>query len=189
MRWRPRYSLRRYAYRVWPKARWIVLAFVVAVVVFGPTRPRAPESLSEGLHRVERAVDGDTLLLANGARVRLQGIDTPETKHPHRAPEPFGREAAEFTTRLVEGKQVRLELDVHRLDRYGRFLAYVYVEDLFLNEELVRRGLARARPEFQYRADMKRRFLAAQRSAQQQRLGIWSRPEPGRSQDKLDEAQ
>ena len=108
---------------------------------------RAPEDLADGVYRVERAVDGDTLLLANGARVRLQGIDTPETKHPHKLPEPFGGEAWACTAGMVEGKRVRLAFDTHRVDRYGRFLAYVYVGDVFLNERLVRRGLARARPQ------------------------------------------
>jgi micrococcal nuclease len=59
---------------------------------------------------VERVVDGDTLLLASGERVRLIGVDTPETKHPKKPVERFGKEASEFTGQMVEGKRVRLEL-------------------------------------------------------------------------------
>src|SRR5919198_6222440 len=60
---------------------------------------------------VERVVDGDTLLLASGERVRLIGVDTPETKHPKKSVEYFGKEASAFTRCMVEGKRVRLEFD------------------------------------------------------------------------------
>ena len=65
----------------------------------------------DGNYRVvERVIDGDTLVMANGERVRLIGVDTPETKHPRKPVEDFGNEAAVFTRRMVEGKRVRLEL-------------------------------------------------------------------------------
>ena len=60
---------------------------------------------------VERVIDGDTLLMENSERVRLIGVNTPETKHPRRPVEHFGKEAAAFTRRMVEGKRVRLEFD------------------------------------------------------------------------------
>ena len=116
-------------------------------------------------HFVERVIDGDTLVLATGQRVRLIGVDTPETKHPDRLPEPFGREAADFTRRLVEGRQVRLEYDRERLDIYRRLLAYVYVDGELLNERLIREGLSPARTGFSYRSDMQRRFRAAEEEA------------------------
>lgn len=88
---------------------------------------------------VKRAVDGDTLVLENGERVRLIGIDTPEmhesnklyrdaqrTKQDISTIQKLGRRAYEFTKKLVEGKHVRLEFDVEKHDRYGRLLAYVY---------------------------------------------------------------
>src|SRR5687767_4616129 len=58
---------------------------------------------------VERVIDGDTLVLASGERVRLIGVDTPETKHPRKTVQHFGKEAAAFTRRVVEGRRVRLE--------------------------------------------------------------------------------
>src|SRR4030042_6833798 len=79
--------------------------------------------------RVKRVIDGDTLLLTNGERVRLIGVDTPETKHPKKPVERFGKEAYLFTKEMVEGKEVRLEFDQQRKDRYGRLLAYVYLTD------------------------------------------------------------
>src|SRR5260221_8295539 len=79
--------------------------------------------------RVQRAVDGDTLLLDDRTRVRLLGVDTPETKRPDWPVESFGPEAHEFTRAHVEGRQVRLEFDKERHDKYGRVLAYVYLDD------------------------------------------------------------
>jgi len=76
---------------------------------------------------VDRVVDGDTIVLSDGKKVRLIGVDTPETKHPNKPVEYFGKEATEFTRRMCEGKQVRLEYDQEKIDRYGRTLAYVFV--------------------------------------------------------------
>ena len=76
-------------------------------------------------------MDGDTLVLDGGERVRLIGVDTPETVHPNKPVERFGKEASAFTKELTDGKRVRLEFEQGsaRTDRYGRTLAYVYLED------------------------------------------------------------
>ncbi|TAM38739.1 hypothetical protein EPN54_04020 [bacterium] len=105
---------------------------------------------------VARAVDGDTLKLENGERVRLIGIDTPEMHESSKlqrdarrsgqdeaAIKELGRQAYEFTKKLVEGKRVRLEFDAERFDKYKRLLAYVYLEDgTFVNAEIVKQGYA-----------------------------------------------
>lgn len=95
--------------------------------------------------RCERIVDGDTIVLSGGLRVRYIGIDAPETKHPDMPVEPFGRQAAERNRQLVEGKRVRLEYDTERTDKYGRSLAYVHVDGRFVNAELVAGGYAEAK--------------------------------------------
>jgi micrococcal nuclease len=69
-------------------------------------------------------VDGDTLMLGTGERVRLIGVDTPETKRPNTPVEYFGKEASAFTKRLAEGKRIRLEYDqannyLSHKDQYG----------------------------------------------------------------------
>ena len=94
--------------------------------------------------RVERVVDGDTVVLVGGERVRYIGIDTPELHHPRKPIEAYAREAKEVNRNLVEGKQVRLELDVEPRDHYGRLLAYVFREEdqTFVNAELMRLGYA-----------------------------------------------
>ena len=138
----------------------------------------SPEALEEGTYRVERVVDGDTLLLTNGARIRLQGVDTPETVKPNHPVEPFGPEATEFTRQFIaQGNgSVRLQFDRERVDKYGRFLAYVWVGDRMLNEELVRAGLATAELEYRYSSTMKTRFRRAEKEAEDAARGIWSSP-------------
>ncbi|NLB26530.1 MAG: thermonuclease family protein [Bacteroidales bacterium] len=91
---------------------------------------------------VKRVIDGDTFVIESNERVRLIGIDTPETVHPRRGVEPYGPEASEFTKNAIEGKQIRLEFDVEIYDMFKRLLAYVYVDNMFLNEQLLMEGLA-----------------------------------------------
>lgn len=159
-----------------PLAIGLLLAGIV-LARWWTTQPAAPTSaLSEGLHRVVRVVDGDTIILDDDHRVRLIGVNAPESVKPESPVEPFGPEASEFTKRFLSGKQARVTLDQERLDRFGRYLAYVWVDDRLLNEELLRAGLARWEPNFHYSESMKRRFRKAQQTAQHEKVGIWSRP-------------
>ncbi len=120
-----------------------------------------------------RVIDGDTIELADGEHVRYIGIDTPEM----RPVEAWAEAATAANRELVEGRVVRLELDVQERDRYGRLLAYVWAGDVLVNEELVRRGLAQVStypPDVRY----EQRFLAAQRAARQAGRGLWSDAAP-----------
>ena len=96
---------------------------------------------SPGMVKVTSIVDGDTIVIRGGYRVRYIGIDAPETFPDVEA---YGLEALEANRELVEGKEVRLEKDVSMTDEYNRLLRYVYVDDIMVNAELVRLGLARA---------------------------------------------
>ena len=127
---------------------------------------------------VKRVIDGDTLLLADGRRVRLLGIDTPETKHPDRPPEPWGAEASAFTRDRVGGRTVGLFYDTERTDRYGRTLAWVAVDGSLLNVELVRAGLSRAVLLSPLRPDFRRQLQAAEKAATAEGLGIHSPGSP-----------
>jgi len=121
---------------------------------------------------VERVVDGDTIIVEGVGRVRLIGVDTPETVHPNRPVEFFGKEASAFTKRLLEGKRVRLEYDQERQDRYGRTLAYVYLDDgTFVNAEIIRRGYGHAYPRFPFRH--MEAFRQFEREARDNRRGLW----------------
>ena len=121
---------------------------------------------------VERVVDGDTIVVRGVGRVRLIGVDTPETVDPRRPVEFFGREASAFTKRLLEGQWVRLEYDRERTDRYGRTLAYVHLRDgTFANAEIIRRGYGHAYTRFPFRhLD---RFRRLEREAREAGRGLW----------------
>ena len=143
---------------------------------FRPAEGTGPTSQQPaGLHaaRVRRAVDGDTIELADGRRVRYIGIDTPESVAPGRPVDCFGREASARNKALVEGGTIHLEKDVSETDRYGRLLRYVWVDGVLSNEALVREGFAQGAtypPDVKYQD----RLLAAQRQAREEGAGLSS---------------
>ncbi len=155
---------------------WVV-ALVVLVLLLQWWYAQ-PETLAPGVYRVDRVVDGDTLVLANQHRVRLIGADTPETVRPNHPVEPWGPEATEFTRRFVAGGEVRLQFDGRQKDKYGRNLAHVWVGDRMLEEELIRAGLATAETGYSYSLATKARFLEAQSEARAAGRGIWSGSAP-----------
>jgi len=118
-------------------------------------------------------IDGDTILLDGNEIVRLIGIDTPETKDPKKPVQYYGKEAYEFTKRLVEGKKVRLAYDLNKKDNYGRTLAYVYLEDgTFLNAEIIKQGYG-----FTYRHFLFKyfdEFKQYEIEARENEIGLWS---------------
>jgi micrococcal nuclease len=125
---------------------------------------------------VERVVDGDTIHVRVDGRVetvRYIGMNTPELRHPTRGAEPGGREAWTVNRELVAGKRAHLELDAQVRDRHGRLLAYVWVDGVMVNAELVRRGYAQVMtvpPNVRYQ----KLFLALQREARQSGRGLWA---------------
>jgi micrococcal nuclease len=169
--------LRRYRRRL-PVAVVVAVALLAVCLRLLPQAKPAADSVfdSPGPFRVERVVDGDTLRLEGGTRVRLIGVDTPETKHPRRPVEPLGIEAANFVRRHIEGRHVTLRFDRERRDRYRRVLAYVYVDKWFLNEELIRAGYSRAVTRFPYSSRMKKRFREAEAEARKNHRGLWQQP-------------
>jgi micrococcal nuclease len=127
---------------------------------------------------VIRVIDGDTIVVSPNEKVRLIGVDTPETVHPKTAAQCFGKEAKEFTRSLAERRSIRLILDEsnavrHHKDRYGRTLAYVYFDDgTMLNAELIRRGYAHAYTRFPFRHVVE--FRQLERIARSQAVGLWA---------------
>jgi micrococcal nuclease len=120
------------------------------------------------------------LVLDSGERVRLIGVDMPETKHPNKPVEHFGKEAAAFTRRMVEGKRVRLEFDPANARRahkdstqQRRTLAYVFLEDgALLNAEIIRHGYGFAYTRFPFARVAE--FRQLERDAREQRRGLWT---------------
>ena len=134
----------------------------------------SPQTLAENRQsaKVIRVIDGDAIEIEDGQKVRYIGIDTPETVHPDKAVQCFGQEATDKNRKLVESKTVELEKDISETDKYGRLLRYVYVEDVFVNDYLVREGYAHASsypPDVKYQDQ----FLQAEGEARQSNRGLW----------------
>ena len=153
-----------------------VLLFFLLLSVFSDLSAESP-TVGDGARRVVRIIDGDTLVLKPNEKIRLIGVDTPETKHPKKSVGCFGPQASEFTKKLVEGKKVRLELDevntrLGHKDKYGRTLGYIYLEDgTFLNEEIIRLGYGKITT---FRFSHRDEFQALEREAKEWRRGLWS---------------
>jgi micrococcal nuclease len=151
-----------------------ILSFlVICGVWFGLSRsgvnPTRPEEF-----RVLRVVDGDTIVVETIGKVRYIGVNTPETHHPVKGVEYYGKEAYAANQRLVAGKKVRLEYDVQREDKYGRTLAYVYAGKTFVNAKLMEDGYAQVMtvpPNVKHAED----FLDLQRKARSAGKGLWGR--------------
>ena len=128
---------------------------------------------SNDTYLVTRVIDGDTIEIEGGKKVRYLGIDTPETVDPRKPVQCFGIEASNENKKLVLGKRVKLEKDISETDKYGRLLRYVYVDDIFVNDYLVRNGYAYAvtfPPDVKYQ----QQFLEAQKEARENKRGLWS---------------
>ncbi len=128
---------------------------------------------SQSTFRVRWVVDGDTIILENNKHVRYLGIDAPEIERKDKKGEPLGEAARAFNKRLVFGKRVRLVFSKERTDRYGRWLAYVYLPDgTLVNAALIEAGFAHV---LYQRATGGRfqSFLALQRRAMARKRGIW----------------
>lgn len=124
--------------------------------------------------RVNRVVDGDTIELETGEKVRYVGVNTPESVKISSPVECFGKIASEKNKEMVEGKLVRLEKDVSDKDRYGRLLRFIYLEDgTFVNDVLVRDGYARVST-FPPDVRLADQFKTAEREARDAKRGLWA---------------
>ena len=132
------------------------------------------EPAPKGLTRVSKVVDGDTIEIEGGARVRYIGVNTPETVHPTKPVECFGKEASDYNKTLLAGGYVRLVRDITDTDKYGRLLRYIYLPDgTFVNLKLVVGGYAYADT---YPPDVvhAKEFVAAQSAARLAGRGLWA---------------
>ncbi len=127
---------------------------------------------------VKKVVDGDTFWIYDGSpkglKIRLIGVDAPESRNSGKKEIAyFGREASDYLTKLIAGKKIRLEYDVGHFDKYGRTLAYVYLEDgTFVNAALVENGYATVMtvpPNVKYAGT----FVKLERKARNRNKGLW----------------
>ena len=107
-------------------------------------------------YKVVRVIDGDTVKIdynGKATNVRLIGVDTPETVHPNKPVEAYGKESSNFTKNLLQGESVYLRYGTERTDNFGRLLAYLYraPDGLFVNLEIVRQGYGHAHTQFPFK--------------------------------------
>ena len=149
-----------------PAAAWLLIALCGIPVGCSAQHPQRQLGSSCVVGRVS---DGDSIRCTDGRRVRLIGMDSPESQQ-----RPFGPQAREALLRLLPlGTQVRLEPDAARVDQYGRELAYVWSDSTLVNERMVRDGWAlvyTVPPNVKY-AD---RLLQAQKEARARDAGLWA---------------
>jgi len=137
-----------------------------------------PLKILENKHyAVKRVIDGDTFVIDNhsskGIKVRFIGIDAPESRNTGRKTVGyFGMEAKKYLTNRLHGKQVTLTFDIAKKDRYGRVLAYVYLDEVFLNAELVERGYA-VSATFPPNVRYAEYFVGLESKARKQGVGLW----------------
>lgn len=122
----------------------------------------------DGVYKVGEVLDGDTIVLETGEKLRYLGIDAPEQTQR------WGEEAKNFNQKLVLGKKVKVEFDRIKLDKYGRLLAYVWVDNILVNEKLVEEGYARVNlikgePKLKYLEKLEK----AQKWAKDHHNGVW----------------
>ena len=127
-------------------------------------------------YEVLRVVDGDTIVInynGNAEKVRLIGIDTPESVHPDNSKNTEeGIKTSNYTKQRLTGKTVGIELDVQERDKYGRILAYVYVDGKMYNKELLELGYAKVAtypPNVKYVEE----FTKIQEKARENKVGLW----------------
>jgi len=139
--------------------------------LFSPT-----PTLIKRLIKVTKVIDGDTIVIKGGQKVRYIGINAPEiyrdTTGKKTGEQCFAKEATEENRRLVEGKTIRLEKDVSETDKYGRLLRYVYVDETFVNDYLVRQGFAKTmtiKPDTKYYLNFKQEEI----EARENNRGLW----------------
>jgi micrococcal nuclease len=146
-----------------------LFAFILALLLVGASG----ESAAQTWHTVRWVNDGDTVVLTTGQRVRYIGLNAPEIDHEDQKAQPYGYQAKSFNKELVLSGKIRFEYDTERFDRYGRLLAYVFLDDgTFLNTRLLQAGLAfylHYQPNLKYNQSL----LKAQQEAMDLKKGMW----------------
>lgn len=163
---------------------WSAAVLLLSAILFSAAAP-AEQEQNEIIGRVVRVIDGDTFVVRlqqSGIeeRVRVIGLDTPETKHPRKPVEYYGREASTQAKKLLDRQTIILRLDQanahlgHR-DRYQRLLAHPRLPDgAWFAERMIGEGYGHALTRYPFDAALQERYRAAERTAREAGLGLWS---------------
>jgi endonuclease YncB( thermonuclease family) len=152
------------------RSNWAILLAALLSLLTGcdPVQGTGDTDGNQDTVAVKHVVDGDTIELVDGRKIRYLGVNTPEHGRP------YYEEAKLFNANLVANKAVRLEFDLETIDQYGRALAHVFVGETHVNLELIVHGYASVYtvpPNVKY----SQKFLAAQREARENERGLWAR--------------
>lgn len=157
----------------------VFIACILGLLGYGIVRAMTISINEDSKYQIERVIDGDTFTMKIGwheITVRMLGIDTPETVDPRKPAQCFGQEASDQTKSLLNGKAVQLKFNPNRekKDKYGRYLGYVYADDLFVNEFLLENGYAR---EYTYGKPyiFQKNFREIEKTAKENKKGLWGR--------------
>ncbi len=150
-------------------------------------------SINDSLNaKVTRVVDGDTIVVdfhGKEERVRLIGVDTPESVHPDKSKNvEFGKISSDFTKSKLEGKEIKLEFDVQERDKYGRLLAYVYLEGKMFNRSLLEEGYANIAT-FPPNVKYVKEFTEIERIARDEKVGLWVYEDDAKVQETVENTQ
>jgi len=128
--------------------------------------------VSSKTYTVTQVIDGDTIKLGNGEVVRYIGIDTPELEKGENEAQCFAQQAKEINEKLVKSKKVKIETDENKMDRFGRTLAYVYRDNIFVNQQLLEQGAGKFHLDTvnnKYQVTL----IVAANQAHDQKVGLW----------------
>lgn len=159
----------------------IVIVVAIAAIYFPELFAEEEEMPSRsGLIPVElvKTIDGDTIKIKYEGKeqnVRYLLIDTPETNHAQLGKQPFGQQAKERNTELMNSGKLEIEFDIgERVDKYGRLLAYIYIDGVSIQEKLLEEGLARVGYVYPPNTRHLDAFEKAQEKAKKAGIGIWT---------------
>ena len=153
---------------------------IVSAIILSAALPglKKLQPLEQKGVKLTKCTDGDTahfMIDGQDTTVRFLAIDTPETKKPNTPVQPYGKEASRYTCdALSSAKEIRLEYEKEKTDKYGRNLAWVFVDDKLLQEQLIRKGYAKVAylyDEYTYTD----RLQKAEKEAKAQELGLWNK--------------
>ena len=162
--------------------KFITFIILISLIISCHSRNiKTLNDISNEFYLVKNIVDGDTFWVENGTekglKIRLIGVDAPESRKTGKKEIGyFGKEAKEYLTSLISDKKVKLICDVDSLDRYGRTLAYAYLENgLFINADLVKNGYAVVMT-FPPNVKFVDLFVQLQQEARNNKKGLWNLP-------------
>nr|MDK2851588.1 micrococcal nuclease [Candidatus Cloacimonadota bacterium] len=162
--------------------KYVLIASLIIIILLSIFTCPEKSSIAPDEYPVVRIVDGDTIIAKVDnfeQRIRLIGVDTPESVHPNKDVEDFALEASDFLKEILEGEYVFFRYDQNNVgtnhkDRYGRILAYVYrvSDSLFINQEIIRQGYGHAYTVYPF--TLQEDFLKLERDARSAKRGLWA---------------